>query len=106
MECTLISKTLDVVDQMIAERGDGSVMPQSMLIGADNTAREGNNQHFAMYNAWLSGEEVFDATQADYNPKGHTHNGQDQRFADAAVQLSRAPCLEDPQAFKVSGPHF
>eukprot|EP00959_Pyramimonas_sp_CCMP1952_P385937 8088389-Pyramimonas_sp.AAC.1 len=74
-------------------------MPFHLSIKYDNTGREGKNQHFLMYLAWLQASGKFQSVQGGQGQKGHTHDGLDQRFAVITTILQRSTTLETPVAF-------
>ena len=53
MECTVISRALELVHQHIKTLNPNAAMPRSLIIAADNTAREAKNQYFMSYCSWL-----------------------------------------------------
>jgi hypothetical protein len=79
MECTVISRTLDLVTNKMGDGANVS-LPTTLLVAADNTPREGKNQHFQTYLAYLKASGKFESAEAEYLRTGHTHNEQDQRF--------------------------
>ena len=99
MECTVISRTLDLLANKFEESSPGCALPRTMVVAADNTTREAKNQIFATYCASLVTAQRFDAVEVQYLQTGHTHNEQDQRFSSVSTLLSRAPILEDPSEF-------
>ena len=64
------------------------------------TPREGVNQTFFTYLAWLQNTEKFDTTSSERLQVDHTHNEIDQRFSEVGSTLSRAPVLEEPEDFR------
>ena len=80
MECTVISRTLDVLLESFDTHSPGRALPRTLIINADNTAREAKNQYFATYMAYLRARRMFEATRVEYMQVEHTHNEQDQRF--------------------------
>ena len=92
MECTLISRTLDL---LIEQLPPGAELPKSLLISADNTTREAKNTTFASFVGYLVGSGKFRDAEVHYMTTGHTHNQVDQRFSVCASILARAPTLED-----------
>jgi hypothetical protein len=100
MNCTIISRVLDLVQEQMQSQGSGNiVMPQNLILAADNTARESKNQIFANFAAYLVGVQRFETVEVQFLQVGHTHNELDQRFSTVATTLSRAPTLEDPDEF-------
>eukprot|EP00973_Karenia_brevis_P017071 2342995-Karenia_brevis.AAC.1 len=61
MEATAISKTLDLVFNKVAAGNPTAVLPRSLVIAADNTTREAENQHFLTYMALLKAQGKFDS---------------------------------------------
>lgn len=53
MNCTLVSRALDLTKQLLDEMGDQFGFPQHLIVSADNTPRESKNAFFATYLAWL-----------------------------------------------------
>ena len=109
MNCTIISRCLDLLQQGLPgtrqERGPGTawpshcVLPRTIVVGADNTTRESNNQYFLSFMAHLVARNMFEAAEVQFLQTGHTHNEQDQRFSSVWALLQRAPVLEDPYEF-------
>lgn len=103
MNCTCVNRTLDLAQEELAKRRrcevSEVVMPRSLVINADNTTREGKNQHFATHSLMQVGKKKFEAVANDFPSVGHTHNEQDQRFSTVATTLSSAPILEEPLEF-------
>ena len=100
MEATVISRTLDLVQEKIKAKHASYCMPKSLVINADNTPREAKNSIFHTYVACLEGANRFSGTQVEFFKVGHTHNELDQRYSTAATTLSSAPTLEDPEEFR------
>ena len=98
MECTVIARSLDILKARLDRQGHHA--PEDLLVNADNTTREGKNQHFCTFMAYLTGNGAQTCSQTDYLKVGHTHNEQDQRFSSMASCLSRAPVLEDTAEFR------
>ena len=44
-------------------------------------------------------KKKFDTTEAAQNPVGHSHNEQDQRFAESAEAIAKAKLLQTPPSF-------
>ena len=99
MNCTVLSRTFDVVHVKASKPGSGHALPRNLIVSADNTARESKNQHFANFSGYLVGTERFDCVENQFLKTGHTHNELDQRFSSVATALSRAPSLEDKEEF-------
>ena len=101
MEATCISRSLDIL--MEAKFNGSGVtelsMPRSLVLNADNTAREAKNQFFLAFCAALVSANRFDWMDIDFAESGHTHNELDQRFSELATSLSSAPVLEDIHEF-------
>ena len=55
-------------------------MPKSLVINADNTAREAKNSWFHLFMAVLESRNRTSGNQVEFYKVGHTHNEQDQRF--------------------------
>ena len=98
MECTVVSRTLDLVNNKLASKAHA--MPRSLIVNPDNTTREAKNQHFFTYMSYLKATGKMDATQVEFAEPGHTHNEQDRNFAGVASCLSKAPILENPEEFE------
>ncbi len=49
----------DILQQKLEDDGAGACMPQSLLIGIDNTAREGKNQHYLTLMGYLAASAKF-----------------------------------------------
>jgi len=98
MNCTVVSRMLDLVQVKIASSfGPQCALPRSLIVAADNTTRESKNQIFANHMATMVCRGVFEDDAVEFLRAGHTHNELDQRFSTVAAILSRAPTLEDPQ---------
>ena len=98
MNATIIAKTLDLVQSILDPKG--AAMPQTLVIEADNTAREEKNQHGLAFMAYLVASKRFEAVQGEFKEVGHTHNELDQRFSVHATKLKMAPKLQAPTDFK------
>ena len=96
MECTLISKVLDLLRAQVPAH---LALPEHLLVSADNTTREAKNTTFASYLAYLTGAGLFRSTECHYLTSGHSHNSVDQRFSTCSAILARAPTLEDCSFF-------
>lgn len=96
MNATVISRCLDILRDKL---GPQFSLPRTLVVAADNTARESKNQHFANFLSYLVATEKFECVELQFMQTGHTHNEQDQRFSSVATLLSRAPVLEDPTDF-------
>ena len=92
MECTLISKVLEMLRAQVPAH---LALPEHLLVSADNTTREAKNTTFASYLAYLTGAGMFRSTECHYLTSGHSHNSVDQRFSTCSAILARAPTLED-----------
>lgn len=99
MNCTCISKTLDLCKSALAKMGPEYGLPRHAIIAADNTPREAKNQFFATFAASLVSQHHFDTLEVQFLQAGHTKNEIDQRFSTIATALSRAPVLETPTDF-------
>ena len=69
MNCTIISRVLDVVNEK--RKSKGAVMPRTLSVGADNTAWESKNQCSQPTVAKLVALEKFEATYVEPRT-GHT----------------------------------
>ena len=96
MQCTLISRCLDLAEKMLAERGLS--MPSHLIVNADNTARETKNGIVAKYASFLVSQGRLQMVDVLFFRVGHTHNLQDQRFSILRSILSKAPTLETLEA--------
>ena len=63
--------------------------PRTFFVNADNTTREGKNQHFAT--AYHVAMDKFEGYENQFLEVGHTHNEQDQRFSSVGTTLHSAP---------------
>ena len=79
MECSIISRVLDLVWQQIQSDHLGMAMPRTLVVAADNTTREAKNQHFLTYLCYLKAAGKFSDAELEMMEVGHTHNEDDQR---------------------------
>ena len=86
MNCTVISRMLDLINDKYFACGSFA-MPQTLIVGFDNTCREGKNQIGAKYLSYLTATEKFESTGAQMLTKGHSHNEQDQRFLSRKIEF-------------------
>ena len=98
MNATIIANALDLVQSILDLKG--AAMPQTLVIEADDTAREEKNQHGLASMAYLVAAKRFEAVQGEFEEVGHIHNELDQRYSVHAAKLKRAPKPEDPADFK------
>ena len=97
MESTVLARVLDLVQARITRLNPDAKLPRSLIVGIDNTPREGKNQKFIKLIAYLKAKEKFDAEDVEFLPSGHSHNELDQRFSEVAGVISAAPVLEDKE---------
>ena len=79
MECSIISRVLDLVWEQIQSDHLGMAMPRTLVVAADNTTREAKNQHFLTYLCYLKAAGKFSDAELEMMEVGHTHNEDDQR---------------------------
>ena len=72
MECTIISKMLDLVWDEV--QAGGFALPRALVIAADNTTREAKNHFVQTYLGYLKAAKKFEAAECEYQATGHTHN--------------------------------
>ncbi len=75
MQCTVLAKTLELVEQKC--KADGKSLPRTLIVACDNTTREGKNTTFLSFLSWLQVTNKFAIVQCEYMRSGHTHNEQD-----------------------------
>ena len=95
MNCTVLSKVLDVVAGLLRKMGIAYGFPPSLVINVDNTPRESKNSHFGSFLGMLVAKRVFQNIQVEYMQVDHTHNELDQRFSTMAATIKAADHLED-----------
>ena len=74
-------------------------MPEHIVIGMDNTAREGKNQWFLLWLCQLVLRGYALSAMTVSGKVGHTHNGLDQRFGTLSKIIKRQERLECPEDF-------
>ena len=91
-ECTVVAMALEFMAYELKARG--TEMPEHLVLKYDNTGREGKNQHFAKFMAWLVAGGKFQSVGDGSGQVGHTHDRQDQDFAVASTIFSQCNTLE------------
>jgi hypothetical protein len=95
MTSSLLSHTLDIVQERLRERG--RAMPLHLVIQVDNTARENRNQFVNKWAAWLMLRGLFRSVTFQFLPVGHTHINVDQKFSTIATKLAVQAVFETPE---------
>jgi hypothetical protein len=68
----------------------GLLLPPRLHVQFDNCSRENKNRCTHAYLEMLAVNGVFCEVQADYLPKGHTHEDVDQLFSRTGAAVSKA----------------
>ncbi len=97
MNIQCLSRVLETLQAVFAAKL--LVVPQNLVLLTDNTTREQQNQHVALFLAFLVASGVFQTVTNNFFLVGHTHMKLDQRFSVAATKLASAPVLQTPTAF-------
>ena len=95
---TVLSRGLDILWDDC--RKHGLPLPQNFVCQGDNTCRENKNQYVLIYMGFLVATGVFNCSQMEFMPKGHTHNSLDQRFEVLNIILKKQEELQSPSMFK------
>ena len=95
LQCTILSRLLDLVHNFLAKAGLG--VPHHVIFHADNTNREHQNSWVLAWQCKLLVDKVFGSVTNCYLQVGHTHMGLDARFAVIATALGRMKLLETPE---------
>ena len=82
LEITLFARLLHMTSTELPR-----ALPRHWSMQVDNATAEGKNQTVAKFLAWLVWKKVFDSTELTEFSVGHTHNVQDQRFAECATAI-------------------
>ncbi len=93
MECTLVGRALDLAKKFLHSISEELDLPDNLVIAIDNTAREGKNQVFAQFCAWMA-SQIFANVEIQYMQVSHTHNELDQRFSSMARVVKRADSIQ------------
>ena len=75
MQCTVLAKTIELVEAKCRETGKS--LPRTLIVACDNTTREGKNQYFLSFLGYLQATQKFQTIQCEFMRTGHTHNEQD-----------------------------
>ena len=97
MNATVISRVLDIVANILRAKGERFSFPSTLLLGLDNTPREGKNSYFGSYLAGLIQKGVFRHIQVEFMQVDHTHNEMDQHFSSMAACIKCADHIEECQ---------
>ena len=100
MEATVLERALTLVMRKMQRENPDAMLPRTIVIGIDNTPREGKNQWFAEYCAHMKAEKKADIIETEFLLSGHSHNEMDQRFSSVAVKSYWAPSLDPPGEFR------
>ncbi len=98
MEASVLSRQLDLVWEMSKELQ--CPMFDNLIIGIDNTAREGKNQFFLLFCAFLEAKHCFRNVQVEFLPSRHSQNYQDLCFSVVSGQLPQALRLASSKEFE------
>ena len=77
----------------------GLSLPEHLVVGQDNTCREGKNQWFMSVMGLFVLKGNFISSMTVSGQVGHTHNGTDQRFGTMSSIISRNKILQSPEEF-------
>ena len=91
LECTLFARLLHMVSTELPRP-----LPRHWSMQVDNATAEGKNQTVAKFMAWLTWKKLFDSTELTEFSVGHTHNVQDQRFAECATAIKSNTSIQVP----------
>ena len=91
LECTLFARLLHMVSTELPRP-----LPRHWSMQVDNATAEGKNQTVAKFMAWLTWKKLFDSTEHTEFSVGHTHNVQDQRFAECATAIKSNTNIQVP----------
>ena len=101
MEATVVSRMLDFVEEKCAR--EGKTVPRTLIISADNTAREAKNTTFLMFCAFLKASCRFDTVQVEFMRSGHTHCEQERWLFMISGGCTKPAYLE-PRPESFNGP--
>lgn len=89
-------QALEWAQRVLASRG--LPVPLHLQIMADNTCRESRNQWLFLWCSEQIANGRFKSISCPFFRVGHTHFVVDRRFSTVAKILSKAQCLQTPQA--------
>lgn len=93
MQCTLVGRALDLAKKFLHSISEELDLADNLVIAIDNTAREGKNQVFAQFCAWMA-SQLFASVEVQFMQVSHTHNELDQRFSTMARVVKRAESIQ------------
>ena len=94
---TVISRMLEISSKKLEERS--TTLPEHWVIKADNTCREGKNQHLAKFSAYNVCSGKARSVNHPFSRVGHTHNEVDERFHVVTTVLKATQEMQTPEAF-------
>ncbi len=94
LQATLLSRLLDLVQSNLQTKVAMPPMPQNLHVHSDNASGEGKNQTMMKLLSWMVWKGLFKTAEMSMFRVGHSHNKQDQRFAEVAEALARTQRLE------------
>ena len=74
MNCTILSRLLDLTASQLTDLGDAYGFPGHLCISCDNTPREAKNSFFASFLSYLVHRRLFKSVQCEFLQVDHTHN--------------------------------
>ena len=99
MQCTILAKALEETRKRLKMMDEALDLPAHLIVAIDNTPREGKNQYFAQFCAFLA-SYLFETVEVQYMQVSHTHNELDQRFSSMASLIKRCDCLQSLEDLK------
>ena len=101
MEATVLERALTLVLQKMQREHPDAMLPRTIVIGIDNTPREGQYQWIAEYYAHMKAEKKADLFETEFLVSGHIHNEMDQRFSSVALRIYLVPSLDPLESFVI-----